>query len=296
MPQIVRLFHGSQIVHDVLEVGRFYHDFFGSWVYEAQHLVPEGCVNSANLLGGNFSMELLAPLDPAADTTFARQLRRRGPHFNNIAFWVKDCRGLAQQLIERGIRVALRGHGVVQSLPEGHFDYAITHPKDTCGSTLELLEDQPIHDPRDRPWWTSSFWRDRHPLGIEGLSHCTVAVHDLVGASRFYSEILGCAQLGDEQDARRGWHRRSFSIADTRIELIAATSEDSELARHLASHGPGVYGFSFRVVDLARAKRHAQEHGFSVREIDPESFELDPQQTFGGVFCFEQSSPRGGSR
>ena len=65
MPQIVRLFHGSQIVRDVLEAGRFYHDFFGSWVYEAQHLVPEGCVNSANLLGGNFSMELLAPLDPA---------------------------------------------------------------------------------------------------------------------------------------------------------------------------------------------------------------------------------------
>lgn len=292
MPQIVRLFHGSQIVRDVLEAGRFYHDFFGSWVYEAQHLVPEGCVNSANLLGGTFSMEMLAPLDPAADTPIAEQLRRRGPHFNNIAFWVKDCRGLAEQLLARGIRVALRGHGLVERLPDEPFDYAITHPKDTCGTTLELLEHQSIHDPRDRPWWTPSFWRDRHPLGVEGLSHCTVAVRDLIGASRFYSEILGCSLVHDEADTRRGWHRRHFAIADTRIEVIAAASPDSELARHLAAHGPGVYGFCFRVVDLARAKRHAQDLGFGVREIDPNRFELDPQQSFGGVFSFEQVSPR----
>jgi hypothetical protein len=45
MAEIVRFFHGSQIVHDVLEVGRFYHDFFGSWVYEAQYLDAEHARN-----------------------------------------------------------------------------------------------------------------------------------------------------------------------------------------------------------------------------------------------------------
>src|SRR5262245_20537896 len=104
------------IVHDVLEVGRFYHDFFGSWVYEAQHLVPEDSQNSANRFGSGFSMEMLAPRDSRADTPIARFLRRHGPHFNNIAFWVRDCRGLAEQLLAKGIRVALRGHGIVERL------------------------------------------------------------------------------------------------------------------------------------------------------------------------------------
>jgi len=168
MAEITRLFHGSQIVEDVLEVGRLYHDFFGSWVYEAQHLKAEGCVNSANLMGGTFSMEMLAPLDREADSAEARFLRRHGPHFNNIAFWVRDCRGLVERLLASGVRVALRGHGVVDRIGDETFDYAITHPKDTCGSVLELLEDRPIHDPRSMRWWSDAFWRDRHPLRVEG--------------------------------------------------------------------------------------------------------------------------------
>ena len=52
MHKIVKLFHGSNVVPDVLEAGRFYHDFLGSWVYEAQFLEFEGSRNGANLMGG----------------------------------------------------------------------------------------------------------------------------------------------------------------------------------------------------------------------------------------------------
>ena len=69
MPEILKLFHGSKVVPSVLEAGRFYHDVFGSWVYEATYLPYEDSNNSANLMGGDFSMEMLAPMAP---------LRRRG--------------------------------------------------------------------------------------------------------------------------------------------------------------------------------------------------------------------------
>src|SRR5665213_71688 len=170
MAEIVRFFHGSQIVHDVLEVGRFYHDFFGSWVYEAQYLDAEHARNSSNLLGGDFLIEILAPVDLDADNGTARFLRRHGPHFNNIAFWAHDCRGIAQHLLDHGVRVAVRGASFATELPADPFDYVITHPKDTYGVVLEFLEYQQIHDPRDRPWWDSSYCRDRHPLGIERFS------------------------------------------------------------------------------------------------------------------------------
>jgi len=293
MSQVVRLFHGSQIVEDVLAVGRLYHDFFGSWVYEAQHLRAEGSVNSANLMGGTFSMEMLAPLDRDADTAEARFLRRHGPHFNNIAFWVRDCRGLVERLLAHGVRVALRGRGVVDRLDDEPFDYAITHPKDTCGSVLELLEDRPIHDPRHMSWWSDTFWREHHPLGIEGLSHCTIAVRDLDGATRFYADVLGCPLVHEQHDGARGAHSRFFAVGDTLVELAVPLHADSELARHLHKHGPITYAFTFKVPDLARVADHARKHTLTTLATDAHTLELDRAQTFTGIWAFTDRVPPG---
>lgn len=287
MPQIVRLFHGSQIVHDVLEVGRFYHDFFGSWVYEAQHLDAEDARNSANVMGGGFAIELLAPVDPDAETGVARFLRRHGSHFNNVAFWARDCRGLAQQLLDHGVRVAVRGAGFAEALPEQDFDYVITHPKDTHGLVLEFLEDQEIHDPRDRPWWDDAHWRDHHPLGILALSHCTVAVANLEDATRVLDEGLGCGRVHDETDPEAGARSTFVAMGDTLIEVATPTAPDSRMARHLAEHGPMLYRFTFLVRDLANVERHARDHGIGTARSH-HSIELDPAHTCGGVFAFTE--------
>jgi catechol 2,3-dioxygenase-like lactoylglutathione lyase family enzyme len=293
VPEIIRLFHGSQIVHDVLEVGRFYHDFFGSWVYEAQLLVTEDSRNSANIMGGGFSMEMLAPVDPDAQTGVARFLRRHGPHFNNVAFWARDCRGLALGLIERGVRVAVRGAGFSAELPDGEFDYVITHPKDTHGLVLEFLEDQVIHDPRDRPWWDDAYWRDQHPLGILGLSHCTVVVDALDDAARVFSEALGCERVLDVDEPDRDARSAFFAIGDTVVELAAPTTAESALARHLGEHGPILYSFTFTVRDLAAVERHALANGLDLFARPDGTLELDPTQTFGSAYAFtERGAPR----
>jgi hypothetical protein len=284
--EIARFFHGSQIVHDVLEVGRFYHDFFGSWVYEAQHLAAEDARNSSNLLGGNFSIEMLAPTDADANTGTARFLRRHGPHFNNIAFWARDCRGIAQQLLDRGVRVAVRGAGFASDLPPGPFDYVITHPKDTHGVVLEFLEDQQIHDPRDRPWWDSSYWRDRHPLGIERFSHSTFVVSDVEAAGRVFGDALECPRLPIEPDPASGTHSVYFAVADSFVELASPTVADSRVARHLERHGPMLYAFTFVVRDLERVCAHATDHGIPVSSLSARTVELDPAMTHNAVYRF----------
>ncbi len=289
MPEIVRLFHGSQICHDVLEVGRFYHDFFGSWVYEAQYLDAEDARNSANLMGGGFSIELLAPVDPDGESGVARFLRRHGSHFNNIAFWARDCRGLAQQLLDRGVRVAVRGAGFTDTLPDGDFDYVITHPKDTHGLVLEFLEDQEIHDPRDRPWWNDGYWRDHHPLGVVGLSHCTVAVGDLDAGAWVLTEALGCERVHEVTNPEAGERGVFFAMGGTLMEVAAPTSPDSRMARHVAEHGSMLYRFTFIVRDLASVERHAAEHGIGI-VASGDTIELDPEHTCGGVFAFTEQA------
>lgn len=299
MAEILRLFHGSQIVPDVLEAGRFYHDFFGSWVYEAQHLDAEDSRNSANLLGGDFSIEVLAPAEAEAETGVARFLRRHGPHFNNIAFWARDCRGLAQQFLDRGVRVAVRGRGFASTLPEpesqttggiGDFDYVITHPKDTHGLVLEFLEDQPIHDPRCRPWWSSSYWRDHHPLGIERLSHATVVVADLHAAASCFSEVVGCDRVDNvrtaDHDVSCGTAGAWFAIGDSIIEVAMPRDDTSARARHLAAHGSMLYSFTFLVRDLECVATHARACGVRFVERGDHLVELNPIDTVGSLYAF----------
>lgn len=294
MPQVTRFFHGSQIVPDVLEVGRFYHDFFASWVYEAQYLDAEDARNSANVIG-DFSIEVLAPLDPGAETGLTRFLARHGAHFNNLAYWARDCRGLAQQLVDGGIRVAVRGSGFADRLPDGDFDYVITHPKDTHGLVLEFLEDRRIPDPRDRPWWDASFWRDRHPLGIERLSHCTVAVADLPAASSVFEGALTAERVHEEDDHELGKHSVYFALADTLVELAVPTSEGSHIARHLAIHGPIVYAFTFLVRDLSSVAAHARAYDLGVHRVGDHTIVLDSEGVGGGVYAFtERRLPRAG--
>lgn len=292
MPEITRFFHGSQIVDDQLEVGRFYHDFFGSWVYEAQYLDAEDSRNSANVIG-DFSIEVLAPDDRDATTGVTRFLARHGAHFNNIAFWAHDCRGLACALLDAGVRVAVRGQGFAPTLPPGDFDYVITHPKDTHGLVLEFLEDRRIHDPRDRPWWSADFWRDRHPLGIERLSHATVALADVEAAAAVFSGPLGAERVFDETDPERGTVSAYFGVADTLVELAAPTVADSHLARHLDDHGPMLYSFTFLVPDLDAVETYAAGFGVGTTRVSGHTVVLDSEPHCGGVYAFtDRALPR----
>ena len=289
MPEILRLFHGSNIVPNLLDAAKFYHDFFGSWVYEAQYLPHENSNNSANIMGGTFSMEMLSPLDANGSAPSAVFLRRHGPHFINIAFWVKDCRGLAQGLLDKGVRIALPGGNVVRELPDEAFTYMLPHPKDTHGSLLEFLEDNAeFHDPRRSPGWSSSFWRDRHPLGVEGLSHATVAVRDLDEAARFYADGLGCKMVHEERNAAQGTHSLFFAVADSLVELAKPTSDDSDIARHMEVHGPIVYSFTFKVKELRRAREHTESQRLKVLPRGDHTFELDPAQAFGAIYGFTE--------
>ncbi len=291
MPQILRLFHGSAIVEDLLVAARFYHDFFGSWVYEAQHLGAENAVNSANVIGGGFSLEMLSPLNRDEPTAVARFLRRHGSHFTNIAFWVEDCRGVAQKLLDHGVRVSLREHGIVESLDDQVFDYMVTHPKDTGGTVFEFLEDQKIHDPRHEPWWDDRWWREQHPLGIESLSYSTVVVGDLEKATSFYADTMGCRLIHEDHDAARNAQCRFFSVGDTVVELAAPEDSTSEMAKDLEEHGSIIHSFTFKVADLECVERHAATCELDLRVFGTRGLELDPSQTSGGRFGFVSSDP-----
>ena len=191
--------------------------------------------------------------------------------------------------MEKGIRVSLPGGKVVTELPGEEFGYFLPHPKDTRGTLLEFIEDNPeFHDPRRRPWWSPAYWREQHPLGVQVLSHCTVAVEDLDGATSFYSEVLGCPLTHEESNAALGTQSRFFAIGDTLIELAKPVDTTSDIAQHMAAHGPIVYSFTFKVRDLSKARRHAEEQRVAVKDRGGHTFEIGPEESLGAIYGFTE--------
>ena len=142
-------------------------------------------------------------------------------------------------------------------------------------------------------WWSDAFWRERHPLRIEGLSHATIAVRDLEGATRFYTDVLECALVHEEHDDERGALARFIAVGDTLVELAAPLHADCDLARHLDEHGPVTYAFTFKVPDLGRVADHARDHELTTLARGAHTLELDREQTTTGIWAFTDRVPPG---
>jgi methylmalonyl-CoA/ethylmalonyl-CoA epimerase len=98
------------------------------------------------------------------------------------------------------------------------------------------------------------------------LDHIGIAVADLEQALAFWRDALGLEVAHVEELPERGLRVAMLPIGDTRIELIASTREDSEIARTLQSRGPGLHHLCVRSdeVDAELARLDAQ----GVRLID----------------------------
>lgn len=94
------------------------------------------------------------------------------------------------------------------------------------------------------------------PAAIRGLGrvhHVAVVVRDLDAALAFYRDTLGLPlelvlPVPSDQ-VRIGF----LTVGESRIELVEPTSDDTGVARFLASRGEGFHHVCFEVPDLAAA-------------------------------------------
>jgi methylmalonyl-CoA/ethylmalonyl-CoA epimerase len=82
------------------------------------------------------------------------------------------------------------------------------------------------------------------------IDHIGIAVSDLDQALAFWQQQLGIACSEIEELAERGVRVAMLPIGDTRIELLAPTSERSEIATFLAKRGPGLHHLCLRSADV----------------------------------------------
>ncbi len=102
---------------------------------------------------------------------------------------------------------------------------------------------------------------------IRRISHIGIAVSDLDKGIEFY-EKLGLKLEGTEEVPSQMVKVAFFPCGDTRIELLAPTSEDSPVAKYIERRGEGVQHIAFAVDDLPSELQKAEEN--EIRLIDKE--------------------------
>jgi methylmalonyl-CoA/ethylmalonyl-CoA epimerase len=106
------------------------------------------------------------------------------------------------------------------------------------------------------------------PLFTE-IDHVAIAVTDLEAAIGYYRDTFGCEVEHREVVERDGVEEALLKVADSYIQLLTPTRDDSPVAKYLVTKGEGLHHVGYRVTDCAAALAAVKEQGHRVIDEAP---------------------------
>ena len=103
-------------------------------------------------------------------------------------------------------------------------------------------------------------------MKLLNLDHVAIAVHDLDEAIAEYRRRYGIEPMYREVVEQQGVEEAMLAVGGSYVQLVAALSEGSPVARFLDKHGEGLHHIAYAVVDIDRALAHLANEG--VRLVD----------------------------
>ena len=85
---------------------------------------------------------------------------------------------------------------------------------------------------------------------MKGIHHVGIAVRDLDEAIATYGKLFGAELEHRDTVSEQGVEAAAVLVGGSRIELLAATGEDTPVGRFLAKRGPGIHHVAYEVDDL----------------------------------------------
>ena len=85
------------------------------------------------------------------------------------------------------------------------------------------------------------------------IDHIAIAVNDLDAGIEFYRSAFGATVEHRESVERDGVDEALLKVADSYIQLITGSRDDSPVAKYLAKNGEGLHHVGYRVDDCAEA-------------------------------------------
>src|SRR3954453_8828751 len=93
------------------------------------------------------------------------------------------------------------------------------------------------------------------------IDHVAIAVNDLEGAIGYYRETFGCEVEHREVVESDGVEEAMLRVADSYIQLLTPTTDDSPVAKYLENKGEGLHHIGYRVADCGVALQAVKDNG-----------------------------------
>jgi methylmalonyl-CoA/ethylmalonyl-CoA epimerase len=101
------------------------------------------------------------------------------------------------------------------------------------------------------------------------IDHLGIAVKNIAGARRFWSEVLGLELRGSEIIADQKVKTTFVHLGESEVELLESTSTNGPIARYLEKKGEGIQHVALRVDNLEKALQEMKEKGIQLIDETP---------------------------
>ncbi len=130
------------------------------------------------------------------------------------------------------------------------------------------------------------------------IDHVAIAVNDLEAAIAYYRDTYGCDVEHREVVEKDGVEEALLRVADSYIQLLTPSREDSTVAKFLANKGEGLHHIGYRVDSCAEALESVKGHGHRVLDEVPRPGSrgttvafVHPKTAFGTLIELVQENP-----
>lgn len=101
------------------------------------------------------------------------------------------------------------------------------------------------------------------------IEHIGIAVADLETAEKMYASLLGVSSYKREVVESESVVTSFFKIGPNKIELLAATSPDSAIAKFINRKGEGIHHIAYAVDDIRAEMQRLSADGFVLLNDEP---------------------------
>lgn len=101
------------------------------------------------------------------------------------------------------------------------------------------------------------------------IDHVAIAVHDLAAAVDWYRDVFGAVVEHREVVESDGVEEALLRVAESYVQLLTPTRDDSPVATYLEKRGEGMHHIGYRVRDCAAALQAVKDAGGKVIDQVP---------------------------
>jgi len=240
---IDKIHHVGVVLPDADEALGFFRDVMGLEVTEDRTIEEQG-VRGVLLGVGENEIELLQPTRD--DTGVARYLESKGPTLHHICFRTDDIdaelarlKAAGVELIDEKSRDGLAGQ------------IAFIHPKAAHGVLIELAQPP----------------EGAHSSTDKGFDHLAATVRDMDAASATWKQLVGIEVTNKITPEGRGMVIGQMPSSQVMVELLAADSPDSPMAKRIEENGEGAASMvAIEVADIAGEIARYREAGYELAD------------------------------